>query len=107
VKSKIRTKAPGEIEIAFMRERRPRRRRNRFRRLGHNASRGENRVVRNNREPGCSFALRFAGSRSIRQKLFHLIDFVSRLDQQARCYFMLFVLLSLNRPNHNLSHAIE
>jgi hypothetical protein len=29
----IRMKAPGEIGIAFMRERRPRRRRNRFRRM--------------------------------------------------------------------------
>jgi hypothetical protein len=61
----------------------------------------------NNREPDSSRALRSAASRRTRQKLFHLIDFVSRLNQQSRCHFMLFVLLSLNRPNHNLSYAIE
>jgi hypothetical protein len=63
--------------------------------------------ARNNCEPDCSCALSFAGCRRTRQKLFHLIDFVSRFDQQAHCDFSLFVLLSLDRPNHNLSHAIE
>ena len=54
-----------------------------------------------------SRALRLGTCRRTRQQLFHLIDFVSRLAQQAHCDFRLFVLLSLNRPNHNLSQAIE
>ena len=46
---KIGMKAPSEIEIAFMRKRWPRRRRNRFRWIGHKAPRGKNRVVRDKR----------------------------------------------------------
>ena len=46
---KIRMKAPGEIEIALVRKRGPRRGRNRLRWIGHKASRGENRVVRDER----------------------------------------------------------